>query len=222
MNLDRKMISAQISDILNRISRLNNNICAMDTVDIQRYPENYEVISTEAALRAERIACMLRNLLFASTGIPKREYYLKASEEHGIEINYEDGILEVTLPRLLPKKKTRQSVLFLTEPLHAALEQYTEEHPAPRFRECVICISHVYGHDLPDWCIRDYDNIQQKQILDTVALYVMADDSGLLCDAYNTTERGEKDCIRIYIMEKGRFGKWISERENQVKNISDF
>ena len=220
--MDRKMISAQIGEILNSISRLNNNICAMDTLDIQRYPENYEVISTEAALRAERIACKLRSLLFASTGVPKREYLLKASREHGIEINYEDGILEVTLPRLLPKKKTRQSSLFLTEPLHAALEQYAGEHPTPRFRECVICISHVYGHDLPDWCLLDYDNLQQKQILDTVALYVMLDDSGLLCDAYNTTEQGEKNCTHIYVMEKGRFGKWLLEREKQLKNISDF
>lgn len=220
--MDRKMISAQIGELLNSLSRLNNNICAMDTMDIQRYPENYEVISTEAALRAEKIACRLRSLLFASTGVPKREYLLKASEEHGIEIGYEGGILEVTLPRLLPKKKTRQSSLFLTEPLHAALEQYAEEHPMPRFRECVICISHVYGHDLPDWCLLDYDNLQQKQILDTVALYVMLDDSGLLCDAYNTTELGERDCTRIYVMEKGRFGKWLSEREKQLKNISDF
>lgn len=220
--MDRKMISAQVGEILDSLSRLHNNICAMDTMDIQRYPENYEVISTEAALRAERIACRLRNLLSASTGVPKREYLLKAGEEHGIEIGYADGIFEVTLPRLLPKKKTRQSSLFLTEPLHAALEQYAGEHPTPRFRECVICISHVYGHDLPDWCLLDYDNLQQKQILDTVALYVMLDDSGLLCDAYNTTELGEKDCTRIYVMEKGRFGKWLSEREKQLKNISDF
>ena len=185
--MDRKMISAQIGEILDSLSRLHNNICAMDTMDIQRYPENYEVISTEAALRAERIACRLRNLLSASTGVPKKEYLLKAGEEHGIEIGYADGIFEVTLPRLLPKKKT-----------------------------------HVYGHDLPDWCLLDYDNLQQKQILDTVALYVMLDDSGLLCDAYNTTEQGEKDCTRIYVMEKGRFGKWLSEREKQLKNISDF
>ena len=220
--MDRKMISAQVGEILDSLSRLHNNICAMDTMDIQRYPENYEVISTEAALRAERIACRLRNLLSASTGVPKKEYLLKAGEEHGIEIGYADGIFEVTLPRLLPKKKTRQSSLFLTEPLHAALEQYAGEHPTPRFRECVICISHVYGHDLPDWCLLDYDNLQQKQILDTIALYVMADDSGLLCDAYNTTELGDKDGTRIYIMEKGRFAGWLSGREKDLKSISDF
>lgn len=32
--MDRKMISAQVGEILNSLSRLNNNICAMDTLDI--------------------------------------------------------------------------------------------------------------------------------------------------------------------------------------------
>ena len=147
---------------------------------------------------------------------------MKAGEVHGIEISYENGILEVTLPRLLPKKKMRQSSLFLLDPLHATLGQYAKEHPLPHFRECVICISHVYDHELPDWCLLDYDNLQQKQILDAIALYVMADDSGLLCDAYNTTELGDKDGTHIYIMEKSRFAGWLSGREKELKSISDF
>lgn len=220
--MDRKIISRRIADIQNSLSRLNNNICAMDSLDIQRYPENYETMSTEAALRAERIACQLRSLLYASTFVPKAEYLVKAGEAHGIEVSFEDGILEVSMPRLLPKKKSRQSSLFLIDPLHAVLGQYIEEHPLPRFRECVVCISHVYDHELPDWCLLDYDNLQQKQILDTIALYVMADDSGLLCDAYNTTELGDKDGTRIYIMEKGRFAGWLSGREKELKSISDF
>ena len=55
----------------------------MDSLDIQRYPENYETMSTEAALRAEGIACQLRNLLYASTSVPKAEYLVKAGEVHG-------------------------------------------------------------------------------------------------------------------------------------------
>ena len=220
--MDRKIISRRIADIQNNLSRLNNNICAMDSLDIQRYPENYEIMSTEAALKAEGIACQLRSLLYASTSVPKAEYLVKAGEVHGIEVSFEDGILEVSMPRLLPKKKSRQSSLFLIDPLHAGLGQYIEEHPLPRFRECVVCISHVYDHELPDWCLLDYDNLQQKQILDTIALYVMADDSGLLCDAYNTTELGDKDGTRIYIMEKGRFAGWLSGREKELKSISDF
>ncbi len=220
--MDRKIISRRIADIQNNLSRLNNNICAMDSLDIQRYSENYETMSTEAALRAEGIACQLRSLLYASTSVQKTEYLVRAGEAHGIEVSFEDGILEVAMPRLLPKKKTRQSSLFLIDPLHAVLGQYIKEHPLPRFRECVVCISHVYDHELPDWCLLDYDNLQQKQILDTIALYVMADDSGLLCDAYNTTELGDKDGTRIYIMEKGRFAGWLSGREKDLKSISDF
>ena len=55
--MDRKIISRRIADIQNNMRRLNSSICAMDSVDIQRYPENYETMSTEAALRAEGIAC---------------------------------------------------------------------------------------------------------------------------------------------------------------------
>lgn len=220
--MDRKMITHRIGDVLSNLSRLTNNLYAMDSLDIQRYPDNYETISTEAALRAEKIACQLRSLLYASTNIPKEEYLAKAGETQGIEISHEDGILSVTMPRLLPKKKSKQSSLFLLDPLGAALAQYAKENTMPRFRECVVCISHVYDHELPDWCLLDYDNLQQKQLLDMITLYVMVDDSGLLCDAYNTTELGERDCTRVYIMEKSCFTRWLLQRENDLKSISDF
>ena len=84
----------------------------------------------------------------------------------------------------------------------------------------------VYNYEDNDGTKRQkwetFDNLQQKQLLDMIALYVMMDDSGLLCDAYNTTELGEKDCTRIYIMEKNRFSGWLLQRENALKTISDF
>lgn len=220
--MDRKVISRRIADVLDNLSRLKNNVCAMDSLDIQRYPENYETMSTEAALRAEGIACQLRSLLYASTNVRKPEYLLEAGEVHGIKISYVKGILEVAMPRLLPKRKASRSSLFLIDPLHAAMGRFAKEHPLLKFRECVVCVSHIYDHELQDWRLMDYDNLQQKQILDTIAMYVMADDSGILCDAYNTTELGDKDGTRIYIMEKKDFVGWLSGREGQMKNISDF
>ena len=82
--MNRNLLSRRIGEILNNLSRLNSHICAMDSLDIQRYPENYETISTEAALRAEKIACQLRSLLYASTNIPKKNYLVKASEAHDV------------------------------------------------------------------------------------------------------------------------------------------
>ena len=45
---------------------------------------------------------------------------------------------------------------------------------------------------------------------------------GLLCDAYNTTELGEEDCTRLFLMDSTQFPAWLAERQNGVKSISDF
>ena len=71
--MNRSAISQRISSVLDDIQRLNSTLYAMNTTDIQRYPENYEILSTDAALRAETIACRLRHLIYASTGIKKSE-----------------------------------------------------------------------------------------------------------------------------------------------------
>ena len=77
--LTRSVISQRITSILDDIQRLNSALYAMNTTDIQRYPDNYEVLSTDAALRAETIACRLRHLLYASTNTKKSEYLTSAA-----------------------------------------------------------------------------------------------------------------------------------------------
>lgn len=70
-------------------------------------------------------------------------------------------------------------------------------------REAIEALSSVlWGYTSKDSLdIRDYDNLEEKQLLDVLSTFVMADDTGLLCDAYNTAALGEKDCTRISVME---------------------
>lgn len=220
--MDKNMLSQRIASIQVEIGRLNSALYAMDTTNLQRYPDNYEVLSTDAALRAERIACRLRHLIYTSTSIKKEEYLTSAAVMQGVVVSYEDNLLEITLPCLLPKRQKRQSSEFLIDPIHAALSQYAKSHPMPQFQHCVVCFSHVYCQELPERRVRDYDNLELKQLLDVVASFIMVDDSGLLCDAYNTTELGETDCTRISIMPQSRFSTWLAEREKRLKSISDF
>lgn len=72
--MDRQIITQRITAILDEVTRLQSALYAMSTTDIQRYPDNYEVLSTDAALRGETIACRLRHLIYATTGIKKAEY----------------------------------------------------------------------------------------------------------------------------------------------------
>lgn len=218
--MNRSIVSRRISSILDDIQRLSSALYAMNTTDIQRYPDNYEVLSTDAALRAESIACRLRHLVYASTGVKKPEYLASAAVMQGIAIQQRDGVFEITLPCLIPKRKQRQSTEYLTDPLAAALEQYVKTHAVHRFRHCVVCFSHVYCRDLPERRIRDYDNLELKQFLDAVGAWLLTDDGGLLCDAYQTTELGETDCTRMFIMEKSRFPAWLSERGMETEDVA--
>lgn len=216
--MDRKWLAVQIAGVLDSISRLQSNVCAMGSLDIQRCPENYEALSTQAALTAEKLACKLRRIIFATTRVPRSEYMVSAGEAHGIEVEQEDGILKITLPCLLPKKQSRQSALFLGDPLHAALEEYVVRNPLPRLRECVVCFCHVYAQDRLLWQVRDADNQQQKQVLDLISLFFLTDDNGLLCSTYTTAERGDHTHTRVYVMPKERFPKWLLEHEKNIQN----
>lgn len=65
---------------------------------------NYELLSTDAALRAEQIACRMRHLVYGFTTVQKHEYLTSAANVLGITITAQPGLVEITLPGLLPKK----------------------------------------------------------------------------------------------------------------------
>ena len=219
--MERKIISHRIGSILDDISRLSNALYAMDTTDIQRYPDNYEVLSTDAALRAEKIACRLRHLIYSSTTIRKGDYLTSAGMYTELRLSMRT-VYWMSPCLACSQTQAEANTEFLLDPFYFSLEQYAKEHPMPHFSDCVVCFTQVYDQCLPTRRIRDYDNLEEKQLLDVLSTFVMADDTGLLCDAYNTAALGEKDCTRISVMEKKRFPAWLAEHENTLKSISDF
>lgn len=84
--MDRATLSQRIESILNEITRLSNTLYAMDNTNIQRHSDNYEMLSTETALRGEVIACRLRHLIYETTTIRKAEYLTSAGVMQGISV----------------------------------------------------------------------------------------------------------------------------------------
>lgn len=220
--MDKAVISNRISRIMGDIQKLTGTLCAIENTDLAKYPENYAMLTTDAALLSERIACKLRHLLYGSTGIRKESYLVSAGGVQGFSIQNKGGILQITLPCLLPKRKQRQSTEYLTDPLYFTLSRYADEHMLPMYKHCVVCFCHIYSKELPPNRIRDYDNLEMKQLLDVLATFIMEDDNGLLVDAYNTTELGEQDCTYICVMDRFRFTKWLEERQDRMETVSDF
>ncbi len=139
----------------------------------------------------------------------------------GIKISFSNRVLSITMPGLLPKRKLRTNTAFLHEPLNLALQTYVTEHSIPLYKRCVVCFSQIYDQSLSLQRIRDYDNLEFKQILDTIASYVLVDDTGLFCDSYHTTELGNYDHTVIFVMEPEIFPGWLKNRKSSIKTISE-
>ncbi len=209
--MEHQAVSRHIAACLADTARLKNDILAMIPADSTRYPDEFEALSTGAALHAEAIACRLRHLIYLGTTVKKADYLAKAAEIHGIHIHYWGGVLEITLPALMPKRKYRQSTEFLSGPLYAALSRFAGSHRLPRFSESAVCFLHVYDRALPARRVRDHDNLEAKQVLDVVNAFVLADDTGLLCDVFHTSGWGKQSCTKVFVMERAGFPKWLSE-----------
>ena len=147
--MDRHTLSSRLARIGDELPRLSNTIHAM-AANTGTYGKNYEELSLDAARRAERIACSLRNLIYAADLVPKPVLMETAAQIHGISIKHTQGCVEITLPGLMPKRNKRINTTFLTDPLYASLESYTREHQLPHFTQCVVCFSHVFDKSLSD------------------------------------------------------------------------
>lgn len=173
-------------------------------------------------------------LLFGRSGLPARcvtlsvrlspqikQLIFKVADAQGMRIAEQQGILTITLPGLLPKRRVHTNTAFLHEPLNYMLREYVKQNALPLYRDCVICFSQIYDRELPQRRIRDYDNLEFKQILDTLCTYVLTDDSGFFCDSYYTTQLGLKDCTLVSVMEKADFPKWLQNQKNHHESMSE-
>lgn len=183
-------------------------------------PDEIADLLTGAALLAEKTTCRLRNLLFDTVPTPRPDYFSLAAAQ-GVSVTYQDGTLCVRLPRLLPKKRQKSSAAFLLPPLQAALDGFCKAHPFPLYDRCVVCVEHVYDAALPHSQMRDYDNLQLKPVLDMVALYAMQDDSGSLCDLYQTSCLEFEPCTRVTVLPPETFPHWLESHGNGAKTLSE-
>ncbi|MCL2775665.1 MAG: DUF6100 family protein [Oscillospiraceae bacterium] len=212
--MERENILRQIGNIDTEIIKLADTLQRIEMTNFLTTPSEYDKLTVEASIQSEKIACKFRHLICATVNISKPELMKKISEVHEIEIDCGDGIFSVVLPSLLPKKRKSMSAEFLTDPLFYALERYFTVTDIERYRECVVCFTHIYSEYMPKRRVRDYDNLETKQVLDVIAAYIMTDDSGQFCDVYHSTEYGTKDCTVVSVMSKKRFKDWVAVRYN--------
>lgn len=103
------------------------------------------------------------------------------------------------LPHLMPKRNHRNHTVFLLEPLTYALKEFTAAHPICRLEYALIWFIYEYTEDTPIHCIRDYDNIETKEVLDIINSFFLLDDGGAFCELHYSTRRGNRNGTRVII-----------------------
>lgn len=208
--MTQKDLYNKVNQVSAELSRLQNDLCAVERTDILLYPENFTELASAASLRSEGITCALRQLA-CQTPQYRMTYLIQAAEAQGVSVQEDGGVLTVTLPGLLPKRQTGVRSDFLMEPLFFMLSQYAMSHTIPQHERSTVCFFHIYDSRIHKY-IRDYDNVECKQVLDAVALLFLPDDSGACCDVYHTSRVGSKDETQIYVLASDDFPLWLADK----------
>jgi len=88
----------------------------MDKLERLIEDENY----SELEYTAECFTCAVRDIAASVSQESKKEIMIKCAENMGLEVEKKDGILEITLPMILPTK-AKAKAEYLFEPLFFAM-----------------------------------------------------------------------------------------------------
>lgn len=73
----------------------------------------------------------MRNLVCPALSPNQAAYLPKAADAQGMRIAEQQGILTITLPGLLPKRRVHTNTAFLHEPLNYMLREYVKQNALP-------------------------------------------------------------------------------------------
>lgn len=161
---------------------------------------------------AESTTVSLRNLIGRVTPEENSAYFEASAEAMSIKVEESDSWIKITLPGIVPHRKSRDNPSFLTRPMRHALIAFQRVHPIERFDECAICIVHQYDVALGQKRIHDYDNIETKRYLDVIESVFLTNDTGMLCTVLQSTEMADRDATVFFIMPPWRLPEWIKKR----------
>ena len=99
-----------------------------DVITLMKYIGRFEQLISEENYSelgyiAECFMCRLRDILANAKQEPRKEALVKCADSMGITVQKTNGVLEVTLPMIIPtKKKAKAEYLF--DPIFFAMEKH--------------------------------------------------------------------------------------------------
>ena len=119
-----------------------------DMILLMKYIDRFEQLISEENYAelgyiAECFMCRLRDILANVKQEPRKEALCKCADSMGITVQKTNGVLEVTLPMIIPtKKKAKAEYLF--DPIFFAMEKASREEHFFLKEKAMLCIEFIY------------------------------------------------------------------------------
>ena len=214
--MNRVQYNRQINDLQGDLKRIDRTLSALQTTNPDRYSENMEALSLDAAYQMEALTCRMRHIIYRNTEVSKPEYLSGAVAATGLALQYSDRTVSVILPELIPNRKRIAGHEFIAGPLFQALAEASQRNALPKFTTCTLCIVHCFALGWRERVAPDYDNLELKAVQDLLAAFCLVDDSMKYCNRYETTRTDTFSHTEFHIIRQEDFLTWL-EQENSLK-----
>jgi hypothetical protein len=170
------------------------------------------VLLLDVVKMSEKSACNLRELV-SRYGYPEEQEELEqiVLGSHPVDIGFtEEGWFVVRMDPLA-KTKALASKQYIRGIIAPAMRKFFAGKPNVRYPKCVLIFRHVYDRNFPVRHMRDYDNVEVKQVTDVVAMYVMVDDNPVNCRTYHCCAVGNCCRTEVYVVPQDEFIQWYHQ-----------
>ncbi len=173
--------------------------------------ENY----SELEYIAECFMCAIREIMANVKQESKQEIQIKCADSMGITAEKKDGILEVTLPMILPAK-AKAKAEYLFEPLFSTMENLSKNEDVFINEKAMMCIEFIYDKSNKNIPRGDHDNKEVKQVIDAISSFVVPDDSDNYLSLCQISSEGERNYTKVYVMPERCFGAFFSDHNKKA------
>ena len=112
MTQNTPTIYQRLEKLEGELQKLTNTVYALKVTDIQNYDKNFEELSVSAALRAERIACQMRNLVCPALSPNQAAYLPKAADAQECGLQNSRGFSPLRFPDCFRNEESTQTLHF--------------------------------------------------------------------------------------------------------------
>lgn len=218
INTNNVKAEMDFDQIQNDLEKFKNHTARheVDAAKLLRYMDKFErLIADENYPDLEYIAecfmCALRGIMANAKQESRKEILINCADSMGITVQKKDGILEVTLPMILPTK-AKAKVEYLFEPLFFAMENFAKSKEVFVNEKAMMCIEFVYDKNNKNIRRGDHDNKEVKQVIDAISSFVVPDDSDNYLSLCQISSEGEYNHTKVYVMPERCFGAFFSDR----------